>query len=281
MRNLFRFILHNHVFFLFLILEILSFVFIFNFNNYQKVRFLNSSSRLTGRIYEGYSKVGDFFNLPSVNRELAEENARLRGLLGISENIREIPDYLILRYGNQEQAYSYISARVISNTVNRQQNSFTLDKGSRDGIKPDMGVLTAKGVAGIITHVSPSFSSGLSLLNTRWNVSAKLARNGYFGSLVWDGKDYQIALLNEIPFHVDLAIGDTVVTSGFSTFFPEGILLGTVESFEKGGGDNFYTIMVKLSVDFKAISYVEVIENVHKSEIENLEKINSDHANVD
>jgi len=281
MRNLFRFILHNHVFFLFLILEIVSFVFIFNFNHYQKVRFLNSSARLTGRIYESYSKIGDFFSLPSVNRELAEENARLRGMLGISENVKEIPDSLIVRAGAQEQVYSFISARVISNTVNRQQNTFTLDKGSKDGVKPDMGIITAKGVAGIITRVSPNYSAGLSLLNTRWNVSAKLARNGYFGSLVWDGKNYQEALLNEIPFHVDITMGDTIVTSGFSTFFPEGILLGTVSSFEKGGGDNFYTIRVKLSVDFKAISYVDVIENVKKSEIENLQKISGDNENLD
>jgi rod shape-determining protein MreC len=187
-----------------------------------------------------------------------------------------------LQKGNDEHLkYAYISARIISNSVNQQQNYLTLDKGSEDGIRPDMGIISAGGVAGIITNVSPSYSTGLSLLNTRWNVSAKLSKNNYFGSLVWDGKNYREALLNEIPFHVDVAVGDTIVTSGFSSFFPEGITLGTVESFAKPGGDSFYTIRVKLSVDFKSLSYVEVIENNKKAEIDAINKLNSGNEGMD
>jgi rod shape-determining protein MreC len=281
MRNLFRFILQNHVFLLFLLLEIVSFIFIFNFNRYQKSSFLNTSGRITGMIYESYSKVEDFFRLPAANRQLAEENARLRMLLGVSSTTPTLPDSLLLRRTGGENQYRYIAAHVISTTVSRQQNFITLDKGLNDGIRPDMGIVTVGGVAGIITHVSPSFSTGLSLLNTRWNVSAKLARNNYFGSLVWDGTDYRRALLNEIPFHVELAVGDTIVTSGYSTFFPEGILLGTVESFEKEGGDNFYNIRVRLSVDFKSLSWVEVIENARKSEIDNITQLNSGNDKLD
>lgn len=281
MRNLFRFILQNHVFLLFLLLEIVSFIFVFNFNRYQKSSFLNTSGRITGMIYESYSKVEDFFRLPAANRQLAEENARLRMLLGVSSTTPTLPDSLLLRRTGGENQYRYIAAHVISTTVSRQQNFITLDKGLNDGIRPDMGIVTVGGVAGIITHVSPSFSTGLSLLNTRWNVSAKLARNNYFGSLVWDGTDYRRALLNEIPFHVELAVGDTIVTSGYSTFFPEGILLGTVESFEKEGGDNFYNIRVRLSVDFKSLSWVEVIENARKSEIDNITQLNSGNDKLD
>lgn len=281
MRNLFRFILQNHVFLLFLLLEIVSFIFVFNFNRYQKSSFLNTSGRITGMIYESYSKVEDFFRLPAANRQLAEENARLRMLLGVSSTTPTLPDSLLLKRTGGENQYRYIAARVISTTVSRQQNFITLDKGLNDGIRPDMGIVTVGGVAGIITHVSPSFSTGLSLLNTRWNVSAKLARNNYFGSLVWDGTDYRRALLNEIPFHVELAVGDTIVTSGYSTFFPEGVLLGTVESFEKEGGDNFYNIRVRLSVDFKSLSWVEVIENTRKSEIDNITQLNSGNDKLD
>lgn len=281
MRNLFRFILQNHVFLLFLLLEIVSFIFVFNFNRYQKSSFLNTSGRITGMIYESYSKVEDFFRLPAANRQLAEENARLRMLLGVSSTTPTLPDSLLLQRTGGENQYRYIAARVISTTVSRQQNFITLDKGLNDGIRPDMGIVTVGGVAGIITHVSPSFSTGLSLLNTRWNVSAKLARNNYFGSLVWDGTDYRRALLNEIPFHVELAVGDTIVTSGYSTFFPEGVLLGTVESFEKEGGDNFYNIRVRLSVDFKSLSWVEVIENTRKSEIDNITQLNSGNDKLD
>lgn len=276
MRNLIRFILRNHVFFLFFILEVLSFVFIFNFNNYQKVKFLNSSSRLTGKVYDSYTRISQYFNLPSVNRELALENARLRSYLSSANNLKTISDSMLVRYPSGEGVYKYIPARIISNSVDRQQNYLTLDKGSRDGIKPDMGIISAGGVTGIITNVSPSFSTGLSLLNKRWNVSAKLAKNNYFGSLAWDGKNYRYASLNEIPFHVELQVGDTIVTSGFSTIFPEGIPLGTIESFNKEGGDNFYTIKVRLSVDFKSVSFVEVIENRNKQEILNIQKLTSD-----
>jgi rod shape-determining protein MreC len=281
MKNLLRFILQNHVLILFLVLEIFSFVLIFNYNNYQKVKFLNSSSRITGKVYDSYSKAEDYFRLPSVNRELAAENARLRELLGINPGIIRIPDSLLQKGNDEHLRYAYISARIISNSVNQQQNYLTLDKGSDDGIRPDMGIISAGGVAGIITNVSPSYSTGLSLLNTRWNVSAKLAKNNYFGSLVWDGKNYREALLNEIPFHVDVALGDTIVTSGFSSFFPEGITLGTVESFAKPGGDSFYTIRVKLSVDFKSLSYVEVIENNKKAEIDAINKLNSGNEGMD
>ncbi len=281
MRNLFRFILQNHVVILFVVLEIFSFVLIFNYNNYQKVNFLNSSGRLTGKVYDSYSKAESFLRLPSVNRELAAENARLRELVGIIPGIRQIPDSLLKRGMDEPLEYTYIPARIISNSVNRQHNYFTLDKGSDDGVRPDMGIISINGVAGIVIYVSPSFSTGLSLLNTRWNVSAKLAKNNYFGSLLWDGKNYREALLTEIPFHVDVAVGDTVVTSGFSSFFPEGVMLGTVESFDKPGGESFYSIRVKISVDFKALSFVEVIENNKKPEIDAINKLNSDNERVD
>jgi rod shape-determining protein MreC len=275
MRNLYRFIVRNHVVFLFIILEILSFIFIFNYNNYQKARFLNSASRITGNIYSRYSKISDYFRLSSINRQLAEENARLRGLLGFSKSVRLIPDSLMSKFSDPDQVYSYVSAKIISNTVNRQQNYLTLDKGSKDGIKPDMGIICADGVTGVITSVSPSFSTGFSLLNVRWNISAKIARNNYFGTLIWEGKDYQRVTLNEIPFHVSVMVGDTIVTSGYSALFPEGIHLGTIEKFSKEGGTDFYTITVKLSVDFKALTYVEVIENNKKREFDNILKQNN------
>ncbi len=276
MRNLFRFLLQNHLILLFLLLETASFIFLFNFNNFQKVRFLNSSGRLIGKVYETYSRVTDYFSLPSVNRDLASENARLRTRLAAFTPGVVVPDSLTIAGEGGEARYSFIAARVVGNSVDKQHNYLTLDKGAADGVKPDMGILTAQGVAGIITNVSASYSTGLSLLNTRWNISAKIARNHYFGSLTWDGKNYRKALLNDIPFHVDLAVGDTIVTSGYSTTFPEGILLGTIESFEKGGGDNFYTIRVILSVDFRALTYVEIIDNKDKTEILSIEKLTSD-----
>jgi rod shape-determining protein MreC len=280
MRNLYRFIVRNHVIFLFIILEIISFIFVFNFNNFQKSRFLNSSDYITGNIYSRYSRITDYFQLSAVNRKLAEENARLRKLAGIPKTVRFIPDTL-RGYQNSEMQYSYISARIISNTVNKQQNYLTLDKGSKDGVKPDMGLICADGVVGVITNVTPSFSTAMSLLNVRWNISAKIAKNNYFGTLVWNGMDYQRVFLNDIPFHVDVSVGDTIVTSGFSSLFPEGIRLGTVEKINKEGGTNFYTIIVKLFIDYKSLTYVEVIENNKRKELDIILRQNSGNENLD
>ena len=276
MRNLFRFLLQNHLILLFLLLETASFIFLFNFNNFQKVRFLNSSGRLIGKVYETYSRVTDYFSLPSVNRDLASENARLRTRLAAFTPGVVVPDSLTIAGEGGEARYSFIAARVVGNSVDTQHHYLTLDKGAADGVQPDMGILTAQGVAGIITNVSASYSTGLSVLNTRWNISAKIARNHYFGSLTRDGKNYPKPSFNDNPLHVDLAVGDTIVTSGYSTTFPEGILLGTIESFEKGGGENFYTIRVILSVDFRALTYVEIIDNKDKTEILSIEKLTSD-----
>jgi rod shape-determining protein MreC len=280
MRNLYRFIVRNHVIFLFIILEIISFIFVFNFNNFQKSRFLNSSDYITGNIYSRYSRITDYFHLSVVNKRLAEENARLRKLAGIPKTVRFIPDSLY-GYQNSEQLYSYISARIISNTVNKQQNYLTLDKGSKDGIKPDMGIICADGVVGVITNVTPSFSTAMSLLNVRWNISAKIAKNNYFGTLLWNGKDYQRVFLNDIPFHVNVSVGDTIVTSGFSSLFPEGIRLGTVEKVSKEGGMNFFTIIVKLFIDYKSVTYVEVIENNKRKELDIILKQSSVNENLD
>jgi len=280
MRNLYRFIVRNHVIFLFIILEIMSFIFIFNFNNFQKSRFINSSDFVTGSIYSRYSRITDYFHLSTVNKNLAEENARLRKLVGIPKITRFIPDSL-RGYQNSEMQYSFISARIISNTVNKQQNYLTLNKGSKDGVKPDMGIICADGVVGVVINVTPSFSTAMSLLNVRWNISAKIAKNNYFGTLLWNGRDYQRVFLNDIPFHVNVNVGDTIVTSGFSTLFPEGIRLGTVENVSKEGGTNFYTISVKLFIDYKSLTYVEVIENNKRKELDLILKQNSVNESLD
>ena len=280
MWSLFRYLQRHHAFILFLLLEIIAFVLIFSNNDFQRAMYLNSANRISGSIYSKTSSIVDYFHLSSVNRELSEENSRLRQQLSHYISSGTDPDTLLRKQFADSLAYDYIPARVINNSVTRQHNYITLDKGARDGVEPDMGVVTPSGVAGVIIHTSESFSTAISLLNLRWNVSAKLKRNNYFGSLAWDGKDYRYALLNEIPFHVDLLKGDTIVSSGFSSIFPEGLKMGVVEDFKKEGGDNFYYIKVRLSVDFKSLSYVEIFRNTYKKEIEELEKLNSDGQDV-
>jgi rod shape-determining protein MreC len=281
MWSLFRYFYRHHVVILFIVLEVIAFIFVFTRNNFQRATFMNSSNHISGNIYTRYNAVVSYFRLSSVNRELADENARLRQLVFNypEDSIRQ--DSTFLLQSLTENSFSFIPARVINNSVHRQHNYLTLNRGSADGVRPDMGVATTDGVVGVVFNVSNSFSTVISLLNLRWNVSAKLKRNDYFGSLSWDGKDYKYALLNEIPFHVEIEKGDTIVTSGFSSIFPEGLMLGIVESFSNEGGDNFYYIRVRLSVDFKSLSFVEVIDNKQRIELEALEKMGTDDSNLD
>lgn len=276
MRSLLRYVLKNYPFLLFLLLEVFSFILIFNFNAYQKSKYLNSSNRVTASIYSSYNSVIDYFGLATVNRELSEENAMLKSLLSDIPYLKISPDSIIVSDLNTDSVFRFISAKVINNSVNKQNNYITLNKGSKHGIKPDHGIVNSAGVVGVITNVSDSYSMGFSILNKRWGVSTKLKKSGTFGPLSWDGDDYRFANLDGIPFHVDLAVGDTVVTSSYSSVFPEGILIGTIHSFEQPQGDNYFKITVKLAVNFKALSYVEVIDNLKKEEIKKLESLKID-----
>jgi len=171
------------------------------------------------------------------------------------------------------QQYIYTSAAVINNSINRQKNFFTLNKGKKQGADIDMAVISPNGVAGIIVSSSENFSVAMSLLNLDFHLSARIKSNGYFGSISWDGRDYRYAILNEIPLHVVVNKGDTIQTTGYSAIFPQGIFVGVINDFEKTGGD-FYTIRISLATDFKKIDYVSVIGNLKKLEQSGLEKQN-------
>jgi rod shape-determining protein MreC len=281
MRSLFRYLLKNHAFVLFILLEAFALAMVFNYNSFQKATYLNSANLVTGKVYAIYESVTGYFGLTKINRELAQENARLRMLLENKPDYTANADSLFLNLPAFDSVYRFIPAQIISNSVNRPFNYITLNKGSRHGIKPDMGIISASGIVGVVGQVSASYSMGLSVLNQRWSISAKLKNNGYYGSLMWDGQDYMMANLNEIPLHVDIAVGDTVVTSGYSSVFPEGILVGTINGFSEPDGENYYYIQVKLSVDFKNLSHVEVVENKSGNEIDELDKMLRDDNQTD
>lgn len=272
MRSLLRFLVRNYAFLLFLLLEAVSLVMVFNYNSFQRSRFLNSANLISASFYNTTSSVFQYFELARVNEELANENAYLRSILdGGTLEEKANHDSIITTHELPDSKFVFRAARIINNSANKQQNYITLDKGLDDGIKADQGILAPEGVVGVVTSVSNSYASGLSLLNPRWSISAKLKKSGYYGSLRWDGQNYRQANLQEIPIHVNLAAGDTVVTSGYSSIFPEGLLIGTILSFDQPQGENYYNIKVKLAVDFKSIRYVHVIENVKKEELNALE----------
>lgn len=274
MRSLFRYLLNNYGFFLFLILEIIALVFVFNFNNYQKARFFNSANRITGSVYNTYNSVINYFELARINQELASENAKLRSVSQSASYNNLLPDFETPPFiPGDSTLFHFISAKIINNSVNKPFNYITLNKGRKDGIKPDQGIIGPEGIVGVVTNVSESYALGISVLNQRWGVSAKLKKNGFLCSLMWDGQDYRFANLLEIPFHVELAMGDTIITSGYSSIFPEGVLIGTIQSFEQPEGENYYHVKVKLAVNFRSVSFVEVIENKSRQEINKLEKL--------
>jgi rod shape-determining protein MreC len=276
MRSLLRFVAKYHVLLLFLVLEIISFSLIFNYNNIQRVKYLNTSNRVTGTVYESFNRVVNYFKLAAINEELALENSRLKSRISnYMQNFPRFPES-IRNDDSISGKYTIRPAIVINNSVAKQYNYITLDKGTRDGIKPDQGIISDQGIIGVVSFTSENYSTGISLLNRRFFVSGKLKNNDFFGSVQWDGTNYRYASLLDIPSHAEVEVGDTVVTRGSSVYFPEGIMIGTVESFDVVQGESFFTIRLKLAVDFKTITYVEVVENNDKQEILSLEEMTQD-----
>jgi len=226
---------------------------------------------ITGGVYDRISSVADYLTLAKTNEELNRENARLNNIMAESFKMSADSSFFYQDSIYQQQ-YIYRTAKIINNSVNKQLNYITLNKGRVHGIKPEMAVVTANGAVGVVKSVSRNFSTVISLLNSRLRVSAKIKKNDYFGSLTWDGKDYRSARLFEIPFHVQIQTGDTIVTSGFSSIFPEGMLLGTVQKVLPTSGGNFHEVLVTFSNDFKNLSYVKVIGDLMKTERVELEK---------
>jgi len=283
MKNLFRLIYRYHVVLLFVLLETLSLSMVVTYNNYQRATFFDSSNFITGTLFEKFSSIFQIFQFKQVNIKMAEENAILRAalqehLLKSNPGTYHASDSIYLpriaKDSSIRAVYRFSTARVINNSVNQQHNFITINKGRHDGVKPDMGVIANGQVVGLVTNVSENFSTVISLLNSRWKISAKIKRNDYFGSLSWDGKDYRRVQLNEIPYHVPVQNGDTVVSTGYSSSFPEGLIIGTISDFSIGTGSNFYKIEVMLAADFKNLVVVGLVENKQLNEIKQLESIN-------
>jgi rod shape-determining protein MreC len=265
MKIFFQFLLRQHFFFIFLLLEVFSFILLVQNNFYQKSSFINSTNTFTGNILTTINNVSQYFSLRDANHKLSEENARL---LSESKKYFMKTDDQIFLYKDTlyRQQYEFVSAKVIGNTTNNRNNYLTLNKGSRQGIQKDMGVITSNGIVGIVKEVSPNFSSVISVLHKDTKISAKVKKNGHLGTVKWSGGDYRYGDLIDIPTHVKPTIGDTIITSGYSSSFPEGIMIGTISDFRIDKGDNFYTITIKFSTDFNNISYAYVIRNIMKDE---------------
>ena len=276
MRNLINFFIKYNYWFLFLLLEVTSFVLLFRYNNYQQGVFFTSSNAVMGKIYEEIGIANSYFQLRTVNESLLDRNTQLgRQVAFLKRQLSEKQaDETELESLDRVDSAKMIirKANVVKNSINQADNYITLDKGSADGIRPEMGVIDAKGVVGIVYKTSAHYALVISLLNSKSAVSCKIAGSEYFGYMRWDQGDSRYAYLKDLPRHVDFNIGDTVVTSGYSAVFPEGIMIGRVESVSDSHDGLSYLLKVRLSTDFGKIGSVRVIERKERMEQNELEK---------
>lgn len=269
MKNLIQFLIRFHFIILFILIEIFALSIVIQNNNFQKAKVVTLIQNIKGIYHSKKNLITEYIGLREINETLSAENTRLNNILQRAYRSDDIFFYKQDDPGYKQQYYM-TGAKVLNNKINTQYNFLTLNKGSEQGIKPGMAVISSDGVVGVIFDVSKQYATVISLLNTRLNISAKLKKNNYFGALQWDGKSYQKAILNEIPHHVEINIGDSIITSGYSTIFPEGIQIGTIQDFHVKGG-NFYEIKVDLSTDFKKLRFVNVISNLKKKDQLDLE----------
>lgn len=275
MRNLIQFLIKYSSWFLLIVYTALGFVLLFNYNIYHRSVYLGSSSKLAGSVYSLSGAVTGYFNLKQTNTELLEKNSRLEmEVLQMKKQLEAIAGEKITNdsvHNGLFQKYDFITAQVINNSVNHAQNYITLNKGALDGIRPEMGVVDQNGAIGIVSNVSDHYSVVISLLNPKLRLSAKINRTQYFGSVKWDGETPDYAELVELPRHVEYKKGDTLVTSGYSAIFPEGIMIGIIDISKSKRSDNVLPIKVKLSTHFSQLNNVRVISNKQIAEQQELE----------
>lgn len=268
MRNLLRLVRKFSFILVFIFLEVFAYVLLTRKNHFHEVALLNSTNGITGTAFSMYGNVRHYFLLQHENDLLKEENARLRQQLLTS--YKKVYKFQTLRGDTTlEQAFQFIPARVINNSVLNANNYFTLDIGSRYGVYVDMGVISPSGIAGVVKGVSANFAVCISVLNTTINkFSVKVQKSGEDGILEWQGKNAYTATVRNIPTNVDLSVGDTIVTRGFSHIFPEDIMVGTVEDFNVDPKDGFYVITIRLSTNFHKLSDVYVVDYKYKKELD-------------
>ena len=267
MQQIISFLIKNKNFLLYLFLLTLSIVFTIQSHSYHRSKFINSANSLSGGIYSRLSSFQDYFKLKTRNQNLIEENARLREIVHAYSAELVIKDYA----SNLDASYSFLPAKVIKNSYSKTDNIITIKKGENDDIYADMGVITSKGIVGIIDNTSSGYSTILSVLNSNFQTSAKLRNSNHFGTLKWAGKDPNLVEVSDIQEQAPVAIGDTIETSGRSVIFPEGITIGTVEDKTLDASKNFYTLTVRLVNDMTDLGHVYVIRNKDIEEINELE----------
>lgn len=270
MRNLLEFLAKYNHWFVFLILEVVSMVLLFQYNSYQGSAWFSSANAVTGKLYEWDANVETFFSLTKVNQKLTQRNAYLE------QEVQKLSDSLVCVtkdssiYHRDQFAllrnYRLIPAKVVANSVDKPGNLMTIDKGSADGIHKDMGVISGTGVVGIVYLVAEHYAIVIPVLNTKSNISCMIQNRGYFGYLRWKGGVSDLAYLEEVPRHAHFKLGDYVVTSGYSAVFPPGVRVGRILHVFNSADGLSYRVQLRLSTDFARLRDVCVIDDAAMKE---------------
>ena len=270
MRNLLEFLAKYNHWFVFLILEVVSMVLLFQYNSYQGSAWFSSANAVTGKLYEWDANVETFFSLTKVNQELTQRNAYLE------QEVQKLSDSLVCVtkdssiYHRDQFAllrnYRLIPAKVVANSIDKPGNLMTIDKGSADGIHKDMGVISGTGVVGIVYLVAEHYAIVIPVLNTKSNISCMIQNRGYFGYLRWKGGVSDLAYLEEVPRHAHFKLGDYVVTSGYSAVFPPGVRVGRILHVFNSADGLSYRVQLRLSTDFARLRDVCVIDDTAMKE---------------
>ena len=262
-------------FLFFLLLELIAVSFIFNNLNFHKSKFVNSANIVTGGLYKTLSDCTEYLHLRSDNNILSEENTRLKNILERAISKSSMIDSIIVDSTKYMQKYIYTEAKIINNNYSKPFNFLTINKGKRQKIDKEMAVINSKGIIGITEKTSNNYTRVQSILSKNSNINARIKGNTFYGTLKWDGIDYNTVQLHDIERQAPIKIGDTVETGGKSTIFPEGIPIGTVLKLSQGNtADN--KIDVKLFNDMSNLRYVYIVKNLDKEEILSLENTQND-----
>ncbi len=252
-----------------MLLEFIALFFTINNNNFHRSKFISSANEITGGLYEKTTQISNYFNLKSQNEELILENKNLKNLL---EKYTSKEDSTVrvsvIDTINYQQKYTYTEAKIYSNNFNNPNNFILLNKGKNHGINIEMAVVNSKGIIGITEDVSANYVRVQSILNSNSKINAKLKNSSHFGTLIWDGKDYNIVQLEDIPRQAAIKVGDTIITGGKSTIFPAGILIGTIQKINTESSNN--SLDIKLFNDMSNIDNVYIVTALDKEEIRTL-----------
>jgi rod shape-determining protein MreC len=265
MQQLIYFFQKYKYFLFFLLLESFALFFIINNNSFHKSKFITSTNSITGGLLKKSNAISDYFNLKDQNKELVLENEQLKNLLEKYNSTRDtIANFSVIDTINSRQKYTYSKAKVIVNNYVNPNNFLLIDRGTSQGVQKEMAVINSKGIIGITEKSSSNYSRVQSILNSNSKINARLKNSDHFGTLKWNGKDYNVVQLEDIPRQANVQVGDTIITGGKSTIFPEGILIGTVK--DKGNS----IIHIQLFNDMSALGYVYVVTYLDKEEINSL-----------